>query len=199
MLRGHVHRPRAPYVDYPLAHRLCRARHRRGGSARSAPRLRRSRAGKRPRQPRPRRPSRTLTISGNGSGNGTVTSSPAGINCTITDGVAAATGCSAQFTSGVTVTLTAKAKSGSSFVGWLGACTGLVTLPAGDESEPRGRPHDSSRVRSPSRSRAAAAGRGADGCGARPGCHPPSTARSPRAPPRRRDAPPRTRPARSSP
>src|SRR4051794_40241005 len=69
---------------------------------------------------------KALTISGGGTGNGTVTSSPAGINCTITNGVAAATGCTAQFTSGVTVTLTAAAKSGSSFVGWLGACTGLV-------------------------------------------------------------------------
>jgi hypothetical protein len=69
---------------------------------------------------------KTLTISGGGTGNGTVTSSPAGINCTITNGVAAATGCSAQFGTSVTVTLTAKAKSGSSFVGWLGPCTGLV-------------------------------------------------------------------------
>jgi hypothetical protein len=69
---------------------------------------------------------KALTISGGGTGNGTVTSSPAGINCTITNGVAAATGCTAQFTSGVTVTLTATAKSGSSFVGWLGDCTGLV-------------------------------------------------------------------------
>src|SRR6476659_4041385 len=69
---------------------------------------------------------KALTISGGGSGNGTVPSSPAGINCTITNGVAAATGCSAQFTSGVTVTLSAKAKSGSSFAGWLGDCTGLA-------------------------------------------------------------------------
>ena len=69
---------------------------------------------------------KTLTISGGGTGNGTVTSTPAGINCTITNGVAAATGCSAQFGTSVTVALTAQAKSGSSFVGWLGACTGLV-------------------------------------------------------------------------
>jgi Domain of unknown function (DUF1929)/Divergent InlB B-repeat domain len=68
---------------------------------------------------------KTLTITGGGSGNGTVTSSPAGINCTITNGLAGATGCSAQFGSGA-VALTAKAKSGSSFVGWLGDCTGLV-------------------------------------------------------------------------
>jgi hypothetical protein len=69
---------------------------------------------------------KTLTISGGGTGNGTVTSSPAGITCTITNGVAGASGCSAQFGTTVTVTLTAKAKSGSSFVGWLGACTGLT-------------------------------------------------------------------------
>jgi WD40 repeat protein len=74
---------------------------------------------------------RTLTITGNGSGNGTVTSSPVGINCAITAGVAAATGCSARFATTATVTLTAKAKSGSSFVGWLGTCTGLVTCAPG--------------------------------------------------------------------
>jgi len=70
---------------------------------------------------------RTLTISGNGSGTGTVTSSPAGLNCTVTAGVAAATSCSATFATTTTVTLTAKAAGGSSFVGWLGACTGMVS------------------------------------------------------------------------
>ena len=69
---------------------------------------------------------KTLTISGGGTGNGKVTSSPAGIACTVTNGVAAATGCSASFATGVVVALTASPGSGSSFVGWLGDCTGLV-------------------------------------------------------------------------
>ena len=48
---------------------------------------------------------KTLTISGGGTGNGKVTSSPAGIACTVTNGVAAATGCSAAFATGVVVAL----------------------------------------------------------------------------------------------
>ena len=50
---------------------------------------------------------KTLTVKGTGTGSGVVTSSPAGINCTITAGVAATTGCIARFTQGVIVTLTA--------------------------------------------------------------------------------------------
>ncbi len=38
-----------------------------------------------------------LTVTAAGTGNGVVTSSPAGINCTITPGVAATTGCSGTF------------------------------------------------------------------------------------------------------
>ena len=53
------------------------------------------------------------------SGNGTVTSSPSGINCGAT--------CSASFTSGTQVTLTASAAAGSSFNGWSGACNGTST------------------------------------------------------------------------
>jgi hypothetical protein len=48
-----------------------------------------------------------LTVSGSGNGNGTVKSSPAGIDCVITGGVAAAAGCAARFNRGVVVTLTA--------------------------------------------------------------------------------------------
>jgi List-Bact-rpt repeat protein len=44
------------------------------------------------------------------SGNGTVTSAPAGINCPTT--------CSASFAPGTQVTLTATAASGSTFTGW---------------------------------------------------------------------------------
>ncbi|MBK1641535.1 hypothetical protein CKO12_06515 [Chromatium okenii] len=54
------------------------------------------------------------------SGNGTVTSSPAGINC--------GTACSKQFTSGTAVTLTAKADTGGTFSKWTG-CTPIATNP----------------------------------------------------------------------
>jgi hypothetical protein len=57
-----------------------------------------------------------LTVSKAGTGGGTVTSSPAGINCGST--------CGASFSSGTSVTLTAVAVSGSTFAGWSGACSG---------------------------------------------------------------------------
>jgi hypothetical protein len=58
----------------------------------------------------------TVSVSLGGSGTGTVTSSPAGINC---PGV-----CSHTFSSADTVTLTATATGGSTFTGWGGDCTG---------------------------------------------------------------------------
>jgi phospholipase C len=54
----------------------------------------------------------TVTV----TGNGTVVSSPAGINCP--------SACTASFASGTSVTLTATAGSGFSFAGFGGACTG---------------------------------------------------------------------------
>lgn len=57
-----------------------------------------------------------LTVSKDGTGSGTVTSSPAGISCGST--------CSTTFTFGTSVTLTPTATSGSSFTGWSGDCTG---------------------------------------------------------------------------
>lgn len=54
------------------------------------------------------------------SGNGTVTSSPSGINC--------GANCSATFPGGTSVVLTATTSSGSTWSGWSGsACSGTVT------------------------------------------------------------------------
>ena len=61
-------------------------------------------------------PMLTLTVQKGGLGSGTVTSAPTGIDC--------GNRCSAQFPQDNTVTLTATAESGSTFVGWSGACSG---------------------------------------------------------------------------
>ena len=60
----------------------------------------------------------TLGVTKSGAGAGTVTSSPAGVNCGST--------CSATFASGTSVTLSAAASAGSTFAGWSGACTGTA-------------------------------------------------------------------------
>jgi hypothetical protein len=70
---------------------------------------------------------KTLTVLGSGTGNGTVRSSPAGINCTVTNGDAGASGCKAQFNQGVTVHLTATPKSGHSLKNWFRNCSGTGT------------------------------------------------------------------------
>src|SRR5262249_3822038 len=58
-----------------------------------------------------------LTVSRSGTGSGSVASNPGGIDC----GAA----CSANFTSGITVMLTAAPASGSTFAGWGGGgCSG---------------------------------------------------------------------------
>ena len=51
-----------------------------------------------------------------GTGSGTITSSPAGIDCT--------TSCAASFPVGTPVSLSASAASGSHFFGWSGPCSG---------------------------------------------------------------------------
>ncbi len=62
-------------------------------------------------------PKEIYTLSVSTSGSGTVTSSPSGINCGTT--------CTSNFTSGISVTLTAKAETGSNFAGWSGGgCSG---------------------------------------------------------------------------
>jgi hypothetical protein len=64
-----------------------------------------------------------LTIAPGGDGNGTVRSSPAGINCTLTDGTPSGT-CSFRFLEGASVTLVAEAGAFSDFDGWSNACSG---------------------------------------------------------------------------
>jgi uncharacterized repeat protein (TIGR01451 family) len=68
-----------------------------------------------------------VSIVGYGNGSGTIVSTPSGISCTITNGLAGATGCSTAFSlaaapNGITLTATATAPpAGSVFAGWLGA------------------------------------------------------------------------------
>jgi hypothetical protein len=61
----------------------------------------------------------TLRVIKEGSGSGTVTSVPGGIDCGTT--------CASAFDAGIDVTLTAVAEAGSTFAGWSGACSGTGT------------------------------------------------------------------------
>ena len=60
-----------------------------------------------------------LNVSKSGTGSGTITSAPTGINCGTT--------CSVLFNYPTSVILTAVASTGSTFTGWSGACTGTST------------------------------------------------------------------------
>ncbi len=60
-----------------------------------------------------------LSITKDGTGSGTVTSAPAGINC--------GASCSQPMAAGTAMTLTATPTSGSTFMGWSGACSGTGT------------------------------------------------------------------------
>lgn len=61
----------------------------------------------------------SLVISRSGTGAGTVTSSPAGINCGVD--------CNKAYSANATVSLTATASADSTFAGWSGACSGTGT------------------------------------------------------------------------
>ena len=67
----------------------------------------------------PAPPSYTVTVTMAGTGMGTVTSTPAGINCPTT--------CSASFAQNTQVALSETPVANSIFAGWSGACTGLAT------------------------------------------------------------------------
>jgi hypothetical protein len=77
-------------------------------------------------------PSLVVNLAGNAAGTGTVTSSPAGINCQIPQGNSA---CQAYFPPGTSVKLAVTPGSGSSFAGWNQACagTGACTVTMGSD------------------------------------------------------------------
>jgi phospholipase C len=82
-------------------------------------------AGLRPVPPPTTTQSFRLTVTAPPAGQGTIVSSPAGISCPTT--------CTATFTQGTKVTLTAKPGTSYLFEGWSGACSGMsctVTLNA---------------------------------------------------------------------
>ena len=74
-------------------------------------------------------PPPTLTVAAAGNGSGTITSVPAGIDCTITSGAASGTCSFSGFAPGTTVvSLRATATAGSKFAGWLTTLCGLLAL-----------------------------------------------------------------------
>ena len=70
-----------------------------------------------------------LSITTSGDGSGTVTGSPSGINGTVDCVSGSSTGCGVDYagvTPATTVSLMATAASGSTFIGWSGACSGTT-------------------------------------------------------------------------
>ena len=71
-------------------------------------------------------PAAALTVTGAGNGNGSVSSNPAGISCNVQGGLAAGA-CSANYSTGLTISLQEIASPGSTFAGWGGACANAGT------------------------------------------------------------------------
>ncbi len=65
----------------------------------------------------------SLTVTASGAGEGTITSSPSGVQCVASAGNTAGA-CAAAFDRATSVALTAAPAAGHSFVGWSGACSG---------------------------------------------------------------------------
>ena len=63
-------------------------------------------------------PAAALTVTGAGNGNGSVSSNPAGISCNVQGGLAAGA-CSANYSTGLTISLQEIASPGSTFAGWV--------------------------------------------------------------------------------
>lgn len=61
----------------------------------------------------------TVTVDKNATGDGTVTSTPGGIDCGVD--------CTGTYPGGTLVTLTPRATAGSRFAGWSGGCSGTTT------------------------------------------------------------------------
>ena len=78
-------------------------------------------------------PGSITILSGSGSGNGSVSSSPGGVACSIANGVKSGI-CRAIFPVGSTVTLIPVASSGSTFTGFTGSCSGMTCVMAVPEN-----------------------------------------------------------------
>lgn len=70
-------------------------------------------------------PGSVTITTGSGNGNGSVSSSPGGVACSITNSIRSGI-CRAMFPVGSSVTLIATAASGHTFTGFTGSCTGMT-------------------------------------------------------------------------
>jgi hypothetical protein len=69
---------------------------------------------------------RTLTVTGSGTGNGSITAPAGVINCTWQSGATTGGPCTAQIPDGAQITLTAAAQANNQFVAWGGDCAGVT-------------------------------------------------------------------------